>query len=78
MVTYFFRSKKGQKSKFIFQKLARTEATAKILGFNQKWGQECQNRNSLILITEVVRTSKHDRDYRFFKQLYHLNMATHA
>ena len=40
------RSKRGQKSKlsksrFIFQRLARTEATAKILGpWDQKWVQE--------------------------------------
>ena len=40
------RSKRGQKSKFskkrfIFQKLARTEATARILGhWDQKWVQE--------------------------------------
>ena len=40
------RSKRGQKSKFsksrfIFQRLARTEATARILGpWDQKWVQE--------------------------------------
>ena len=75
------RSKRGQKSKFsktryIFLRFARTEATAKILGrweilensFFMKldFDNESSERVNMVAIIG------------FFEQLYHLNMATHA
>ena len=75
------RSKRGQKSKFsktryIFLRFARTEATAKILGrweilensFFMKldFDNESSERVNMVAIIG------------FFKQLYHPNMATHA
>ena len=75
------QSKRGQKSKFsktryIFLRFARTEATAKILSlweilensFFMKldFDNESSERVNMVAIIG------------FFEELYHLNMATHA